>query len=404
MPDGPRLDLRPAALFRFGLFFGLGWIVTQLGLSAVVAARDVLVRAVVALFIAVSLDPAVRWLAHRGIRRGLAVTVIFALAFGLAAAFLFSVIPPLVGQFRALIDNLPGYTAELQARSSQFRELNQRFDLSGQLQGLATTLPARLGTGLLGITGALFGALFSTLTVLVLTVYFMAGLPRLQRGLVRLFPAERRSRTADVVEVVVDKVGDYMIGNILISIVAGLASFVAFATLGVPYPVPLAFLIAICDLIPMIGATLGAVLGVAVTMFTRPLWPTTVLVALFFLVYQQVENYLIAPRILRSTVDLSAAAVLLAGLIGATALGLVGALMAIPAAAALRVLLDRELEARDAAAAPGPALPGVAALDDAAGRGPPPQSGSDAAGAGPRPRPAPPAGEEVTGPGSAAPR
>jgi predicted PurR-regulated permease PerM len=404
MPDGPRLDLRPATLFRFGLFFGLGWIVSQLGLSAVVAARDVLVRAVVALFIAVSLDPAVRWLARHGMRRGLAVTVIFALAFGLAAAFLVSVIPPLVAQFRALIDNLPGYTAELQARSSQFRELNQRFDLSGQLRGLAATLPARLGTGLLGITGALFGALFSTLTVLVLTVYFMAGLPRLQRGLVRLFPAERRSRTADVVQVVVDKVGDYMIGNILISIVAGLASFVAFAVLGVPYPVPLAFLIAICDLIPMIGATLGAVLGVAVTLFSRPLWPTTVLVALFFLVYQQVENYLIAPRILRSTVDLSAASVLLAGLIGATALGLVGALMAIPVAAAVRVLLDRELEARDAAAAPGPALPGVAALDDAAGRGPPAADADPAAGPVPRPRPAPPAGEEVRGPGPAAPR
>jgi predicted PurR-regulated permease PerM len=371
MPEMPRLDLRPATLFRFGVFFGLGWTVTQLGLSAVVAARDVLVRAVVALFIAVSLDPAVRWLARRGLRRGVAVTAIFVVTFGLAAAFLISVIPPMVAQFRALIDDLPRYTAELQDRSSQFRELNERFNLTSQLEGLARTLPARLGSGLLGFTGALFGAVFSTLTVLVLTLYFMAGLPRLQRGLVRLFPAERRSRTADIVQVVVDKVGDYMIGNLLISIVAGLASFVVFALLDVPFFVPLAFLIAICDLIPMIGATLGAVIGVAVTMFTRPLWPTTVLVALFFLVYQQVENYLIAPRILRTTVDLSAAAVLLAGLIGATALGLVGALMAIPVAAALRMLLSRELEARDAAATRTPTVPGVAALQDDAGRAPP---------------------------------
>jgi predicted PurR-regulated permease PerM len=115
--------------------------------------------------------------------------------------------------------------------------------------------------------------------------------------------------------------------------------------------VPLAFVVAICDLIPMIGATLGAVIGVLVALFATDLWPTTVLVAVFFVVYQQVENYFIAPRILRSTVNLSAAAVLLAGLIGATALGLVGALMAIPVAAALKVLLTEQLEAREAAEA-----------------------------------------------------
>jgi predicted PurR-regulated permease PerM len=121
--------------------------------------------------------------------------------------------------------------------------------------------------------------------------------------------------------------------------------------LKVPFSVPLAFVVAICDLIPMIGATLGAVIGVLVALFATDLWPTTVLVAVFFVVYQQVENYFIAPRILRSTVNLSAAAVLLAGLIGATALGLVGALMAIPVAAALKVLLTEQLEAREAAEA-----------------------------------------------------
>jgi len=117
----------------------------------------------------------------------------------------------------------------------------------------------------------------------------------------------------------------------------------------VPFAVPLAFAVALCDLIPMVGATLGAVICIAAALLTTELWPTTVVVAIFFVAYQQLENYLLAPRILRHTVSLSAAAVLLAGLIGGTVLGLIGALMAIPIAAGLKVVLAERLQARDSA-------------------------------------------------------
>jgi predicted PurR-regulated permease PerM len=173
----------------------------------------------------------------------------------------------------------------------------------------------------------------------------------------------RRAHARRVVDLVVDKVGGYMIGNIIISLIAGVVSFIAFTILGVPFAVPLAFLVAICDLIPMIGATLGAVLGVTVALFTTELWPTTVLVAAFFVAYQQLENYLIAPRVLKTTVELGAAAVLIAGLIGATVLGLVGALMAIPIAAAFNVLLNERLLAHEEAAGEGPLDDGAAATD-----------------------------------------
>jgi predicted PurR-regulated permease PerM len=365
--------LRPAALFRTGVFFSLGAVVTLLALYGLYSIRAILVRVLVALFITVSLEPAVQWLTTRGVRRGLAVTAIFVVVFGLLLAFLISVTPPLVGQGRELIDDLPGYLDDLQARSTQFRDLNDRFNLSSQLQGIIGSVPGRIGSGVLGFTGRLFGALFSTLTVLVFTAYFMADLPRIRNGLVRLFPAERQVRVKRVVDLVVDKVGGYMIGNIIISIVAGIASYVAFRVLGVPFAVTLAALVAVFDLIPMIGATLGAVVGVLVALFTSPLWPTTVLVAAFFVAYQQVENYLIAPRVLRTTVDIGAAAVLLAGLIGATMLGLVGALMAIPVAAAFNVLLNERLAAREAAAAasgtPPPAEPVAAAPDRGQVRG-----------------------------------
>jgi predicted PurR-regulated permease PerM len=354
-PDRPR----PALLFRLGALVSLGVAATVIGLYALYTVRAILVRVLIALFIAVSLDPAVRLLVRRGMRRGLAVTLIFLLAFALAAGFLISVIPPLVTQFRNLVEDLPGYLTRLQSRSSQFRELNDRYNISDQLQGLVGTLPSKLGSGLLGFTSRVFGAVFNGLTVLVFTLYFMADMPRIRTGLVRLFPVERRPQAGQVVDLVVDKVGGYMIGNIIISIIAGVAAFIAFSVLGVPFAVPLAFLIAICDLIPMIGATLGAVIGVTVALFTTELLPTTVLVAAFFLAYQQLENYLIAPRVLRTTVELGAAAVLISGLIGATVLGLVGALMAIPVAAAFSVLLNQRLVAHETAAGlpPGPSPP-----------------------------------------------
>jgi predicted PurR-regulated permease PerM len=349
-PTTPPDRLRPATVFRYGALFSLGAAATLIGLYALYTVRAILVRILIALFIAVSLDPAVRQLAKRGMRRGYAVTLIFVLFFALAAGFLISVIPPLVSQGSNLVDDLPGYLRRLQDNSSQFRELNDRYNVSDQLQGMVGTLPSRLGSGLLGFTGRVFGAVFNGLTVLVFTLYFMADMPRIRSGLVRLFPVNRRPRAREVVDLVVDKVGGYMIGNIIISLIAGVVSFIAFTVLGVPFPAPLAFVVAICDLIPMIGATLGAVIGITVALFTSGLWPTTVLVTAFFIAYQQLENYLIAPRVLKTTVELGAAAVLIAGLIGATVLGLVGALMAIPIAAAFNVLLNERLIAHEQAA------------------------------------------------------
>ena len=341
--------MRPMVMFRWGVYVSLGVLAVVATASAVYTTRAVLVRVLIALFVAISLDPAVRLLTRRGIRRGLAVLLIFLTALGLVAAFLVSVIPAMVNQFQALLRDFPGYLARLQDRSSQFRGLSDRFHLTKQVNSLVAGLPSRLGGGLFGITRRLFGALFSTLTVVVLTIYFMADLPRLRNGMLRLFPRAHRAQFGRIAEVMVDKVGAYMIGNLLISLAAGVASFIVFAALGVPFAVPLAFVVALCDLIPMIGATLGAVIGVLVALFTTELWPTTVIVAIFFVGYQQLENYLIAPHILRSTVSLSAAAVLLAALIGGTALGLVGALMAIPIAAGLKVVLAERLHARDTA-------------------------------------------------------
>jgi predicted PurR-regulated permease PerM len=341
--------VRPATLFRWGAYTSLGVLATAAAAMAVYTARGVLILALIALFLAVSLDPAVRALSRWHIRRGLAILVVVLVVLGLVAAFLQSVIPAMAEQFQAMVRDFPHYLASLQHRSAGVRQISGRYHLTSQISKLFASLPGRLSSGALGISRRVFSALAATLTVAVLTIYFLVDLPRLRRSAVLLFPRAHRARFSRVAEVMVDKVGSYMLGNILVSLVAGLAAFAALTALRVPFAVPLAFVVAVTDLIPMIGATLGAVVCIAVALLATRLWPTTVLVAAFFVVYQQLENYLIAPRIMRGQVQLSPAAVLLAGLIGGTALGLVGALMAIPIAAGLKVLLTERLQARDAA-------------------------------------------------------
>jgi predicted PurR-regulated permease PerM len=350
-PDRVQSRVRPGALYRWGFFAGLGLLSSVAAALVVYSVRDILLRVVVALFLAVSLDPAVRWLTARGIRRGHAVAIIFTVFLAILAAFLMSVIPPLVNQFGQLVRHFPDFLQSLQDRSARFRELNSRFQLSSRLEGVLGQLPARITGGVLGITGQVFGAVVSFVTVVVFTVYFLLDLPRLRHGVVRLFPVDRRERYGRVVDIVVNKVGDYMIGRLAIGFIAGVVAFAGLQVLGVPYPLPLAIFIALLDLIPLIGHPIGSVAALIVALITKGLWPTTVLLAIIFLVYQQVENYFIGPRVLRHSVDISAAAVLLAALIGAAILGVVGALVAIPVAAALKVVLLQQIDHYEARAA-----------------------------------------------------
>jgi predicted PurR-regulated permease PerM len=333
------LVLRWAAAATVGV---LAVLVTAYLLYAV---RSILVLVVIALFIAVSLDPAVRWLIKRGLRRSHAVTIVILVVLILFAAFIWSVVPPLVDQGSRLFADLPGYLRRLPQESKTFRDLSARYNLTDRLSSAAATLPAKVAGSAVGFVQKFFGAVLSTVTVLVLSIYFMADMPRMRRGLVRLFPHRRRPQVAEIINVVVDKVGAYMIGNLIISLFAGVSTFICLELVRVPFALPLAITVALADLIPLVGATLGAALATLVTFFTVDVFPGGVIVVVFFLVYQQVENYLIAPRVLRNTVDLSSVAVLLVALIGGSVLGVVGALMAIPIAAAVKVVLSPAIAA-----------------------------------------------------------
>jgi predicted PurR-regulated permease PerM len=339
--------LEPARIFGLCVVGALGVLVVALAALSVYRVWALLVQIMIALFIAVSLDPVVRWMVRRGVTRPQAVAIIFVLAMAVTAILVWAFVPPMVRQGNQLISDFPGYLDRVRERSPTLRQLESRLDAQSQVDAWARTVPAQLGEQALGAARRVFGAVLSALLVVVLTVYLMIDLPRLRRGVVRLFPKRQRLQVNQIVNLAIDKVGAYMIGNLLISAIAGATAFVALMALDVPGALPLALLVAVTDLIPLIGATLGAAVCVIVAVATTDLWPTTVLLALFFLVYQQIENYLIAPRVLRGTVDISSIAVLLAALIGATVLGVVGAIVAIPIAATLRVVLADRLRARD---------------------------------------------------------
>ena len=333
------------AVYRWSVAAGLGLLTVVAGAFALYTVRQLFVQILIAAFIAVSLDPAVRLLIRRGVRRSVAVTVIFLAALLLITGFAWSLVPPLVGQASELAANVPKYLQRLPEQSQTYREIADRYGLTERLTEYAKSLPASVGGGALGVIRGVFSALVNVLLVVVLTAYFMADLPRLRRGLVRLFPRRRRPRAAQAVNVVVDKVGGYMIGNLIISLFAGVSSFICLFLLGVPFALPLAVFVAVTDLIPLVGATIGAIGCVTVALVTVDVWPTTVVVTVFFIAYQQLENYLIAPRVLRNTVDLSSVSVLLAALVGGAILGVVGALMAIPIVAAIKVIMTPMVEA-----------------------------------------------------------
>jgi predicted PurR-regulated permease PerM len=344
----PPEPVRIGTVFRWAVAAGLGVVAVYLGYHVVYAIRNVLVEVLIAAFVAMSLDPIVRLLIRRGIRRSYAVAIVIVVVLIVVAGLLMLFIPPLVAQGGRLSTDFPAYLNHLRSSSPGLRHLETRLHLKGTIDDLARTLPARLGGQALAFTRRFLGALVSGLLVIVLTIYFMADLPRLLRGLVRLFPRRMRRTVNDAVNVVIDKVGFYMIGNLIISGIAGVSSAIMMEILRIPFALPLAVFVALTDLLPLIGAAVGALVAVIVALATTDLWPHAVLLGGFFLLYQQLENYLIAPRVLRGSVRMPALAVLLGALIGGTVLGLIGALIAIPLAAAIKVIAAPALRARDA--------------------------------------------------------
>ncbi|HEY3979828.1 MAG TPA: AI-2E family transporter [Streptosporangiaceae bacterium] len=334
----PGKPLNRRSPFFIGLAATAGVAVTIGLIEILIHARSVLILVGLALFVAAGLDPAVTWLTRHGMRRWLAVITVVFLVLAVIAGFLAAAIPPLAQQTTALADQLPHYAKQLQDHSSELGKLNARYHLEQRLEKLVSTRGTTLLSGIVGAGMIVIGAVGSLLVVVVLTIYFLAGLPRIKLFAYRLAPQSRRSRVILLGDEIFTKVGAYVLGNVVTSVIAGIGTFAWMLIFGIPYPVLLGLFVALLDLIPVIGSTIG---GIVVTLVALTVsLPVALFTIAFYVGYRLAEDYLLVPRILGRAVQVPAVVSVVAVLVGGALLGIIGALVAIPAAAALRLWLD----------------------------------------------------------------
>ena len=335
---GPPVDRRSP--FFVGMVGAAGVAVTYFLTQFVVAARDVLVLIGLALFLAVGLEPAVSWLVRHKLPRWAAVTVVLVGTLALVGGFVAVAITPLVDQGTQFVQRLPDYLRLLQDHNSLLGRLNDRFHLQQLIQNGLSAGQSNVVGGLLGAGRVVLNAVTSTVAVIVLTVYFLGDLPRIRRTVYRLVPRSRRPRAILIGDEIVGKIGAYVLGNLLVSIITGTATFVWLLVFGVPYAILLGIAVAILDLIPVVGSTIG---GIVVTLVAATVsWPIAIATAAFYVAWRFLEDYLLVPKIIGRVVDVPAVVTVVAILVGAALLGVLGAFVAIPVAAAV-LLVTREV-------------------------------------------------------------
>jgi predicted PurR-regulated permease PerM len=307
------------------------------------AASDVsrtLLLVIIAIVIAIGLDPAVRWLVRRGMRRGAAVATIFLAAALFVVLFVTLLGPPLVKQISGLADDIPGYASDLAKRSDWIGTYFREHDVATSVKEFVADIPSKVASSfdtILGVAGRVGGVIFQLVTVAILSIYFALALPSMRKTSSILFPADRREQGERVLNRSVEKIGGYVGGNLVTSGVCAVVTMIALLIVGVPFAVPLAMWAGIADLIPQVGSYLGALPAVVIGFLDSP--GRGVIVLVYFILYQQFENYWLQPRVMKDAVDLSPAAVIISTLIGGGLLGFAGALLALPVAATLKVVI-----------------------------------------------------------------
>lgn len=334
---GPPLDHK--APFFVGLIGGLGFALAWWLFDLVTGIGSTLLLIVVAFFIAAGLNPVVLFLERRGLKRSLAVVAVIVAFLAALALFFVAIVPVITDQVTKITDNAPGWLDELQ-RNQRVQDLNDEYQVVDKIREYVTNgdFASAVFGGAVGIGLAVVGALFNAFIILVLTLYFLASMKSTTGALYSLAPASRRDRVSKLGDRIITSIGGYVSGAFVVAMCAGLSTLVFLFVLGLgEYAVALAFVVALLDVIPMIGATLGAVVVTAIAFATD--LQSGIICAIFFIVYQQVENYVIYPRVMSRSVDIPGAVTVIAALVGAALLGVVGALLAIPTAAAILMLI-----------------------------------------------------------------
>ena len=344
--------IRPRTIF---VVLGITLLVV-FALSFVYLAWHVITWILIALFLALALDPVVGFFERKGIRRGLAAGVVFMIALAAIGLLGLLVIPPLVAQIRDFIDAVPDFIDELTAGRGPFGFLQDDYQIVDRVRD---SIEEQGVGGVLGVAApaqaiatSVITAVVGVVTIIFLTFFMLLEGRRTVERVLGLLPESSRPRWERVGHDISRTVGGYVSGNLLISLIAGTASVIVLFALGSDYAIALGVVVGIFDLIPLAGATIAAII-VSTVAFIELGWIKGLIVVAFFIGYQQLENHVLQPVIYGRTVQMSPLAVLIAVLIGAELAGVLGALAAIPVAGTVQAIFRELLRYRKESAAAG---------------------------------------------------
>jgi predicted PurR-regulated permease PerM len=304
----------------------------------------------IATFLAVALSPPVNVLS-RHMRRGFAIAIVYLGLLAVPIMLIALLVPPLITEGNDFADKVPSYARDVTKyvkENKRLRKINEDYDITSKLEEEAGKLPNRLGgaAGTLRDVGfGIVNSLFALITILVLTAFLLGSGRSWVDALVASRPPEQRDRLRRSLDNMSQAVAGYVAGALLIAVIAGIATYIVLTILGVPFRGPLALIAGLFSLIPLIGATIAAVLIGLVTIFND--FPTTTIIwTIWAIAYQQFENHVIQPQVQKRTVNVQPFITIVAVLFGATLLGILGALVAIPIAASIQILLREYVDLR----------------------------------------------------------
>lgn len=303
-------------------------------LRLVAALEAVLLVVLASAVLAIGLQPAIRWLAERGVTSAMAMATIMVAGLVVAGGLALMVVPMILAQVGELAEAIPRVVDEIEYGSGVVADLEDQFGLLERLEGLQDELPG----GMVALARGVGTAVFQLLLVLTLTPYFALAVPDAKRWIVRLARPGQREDLLYLLNRSTDLMANYIAGNLVVSLVAGLVAFVGLSLIGVPYATTLAVVVAVTDMIPAVGATIGAVVVVGVAALAGP--GEMIAAGVLIIGYQQVENYVIVPRVMEEAIDVTPATGIVALLAGGTLAGPIGALLALPVAAMLKIALE----------------------------------------------------------------
>ena len=329
--------------FYFGFIATLGALTAIVLMRALASVSQIFVLILIALFLATGLNPAVEALRKRNLSRNASVTVIFSSVILFVVFFALVVIPPVISQSTNLIDSAPQLLQDLM-KNETIDKLNTQYGLIDTLQERlrsvtsdGTLLISTFG-GVIGVGKSVLSGFFTALTILVLTLYFITSLPQAVNLGLSLVPASRRDRVGLLTNAIIARVGSFVGSQILIAAMAAVFVTILSTILGLPSPIAIGMFVLVAALIPLIGHFIGAGIFTLIALSQSLVIGIVAFVA--YVVYVQIENYVVTPRIMKRTLSVPGAVTIIAALIGSSLLGLVGGLLAVPVAASIILILD----------------------------------------------------------------